>query len=217
MSEEHGALIKTPKQLVTVVVLAFVVPVALILMIASLVIGSYKSPGSPEEILQRIKPVAQVKIAAPAGPKGALTGEQVYKQVCSACHATGVANAPKFADKEAWAKLTLAQGQPTVVQHALNGIRAMPARGGNPDLTDAEVERAVVFLANQAGAGWKEPPAGAAVAAAAPAPGAAPAAAPHPRRRERATRSSHRRAASATSRPAPARRRSATATPGPSA
>ena len=61
-------------------------------------------------------------------------------------------------------------------QHAISGIRAMPPRGGNPDLTDAEVERAVVFMVNKVGANWKEPPPPANVAAA-PA-GATPAGTP---------------------------------------
>ena len=54
-------------------------------------------------------------------------------------------------------------------QHAIGGIRAMPPKGGNPDLTDVEVERAVVFMVNKAGANWKEPAAPANETAAAPA------------------------------------------------
>jgi cytochrome c5 len=67
-----------------------------------------------------------------------------------------------------------------MVQHAVAGFQgktgAMPPKGGNPDLTDTEVERAVVHMANQAGAGWKEPaaPAAPAAQAAAPPPKAVP-------------------------------------------
>jgi cytochrome c5 len=168
MSEQHGPLIKTPQQLILVIVLAFVVPVTLILMIIGLVMGSHQSASSPEDVLKRIQPIGEVKLAAPSAPKGSLTGEQVYAQVCTACHGTGAAGSPKFGDKAAWGKV-IAQGQPTAVKNAISGIRAMPPRGGNPDLTDGEVERAVVYMANQAGAGWKAAPPPAAVAA----PGAA--------------------------------------------
>ena len=78
------------------------------------------------------------------------------KGTCSACHGTGAAGAPKIGDRAAWAP-HLSQGLKTLVSNAIKGIRAMPPRGGNPDLTDAEVERAVVFMANQAGAGFKAP------------------------------------------------------------
>ncbi len=119
-------------------------------------------------MLERIKPVGDVIIAAPSGPKGQLTGEQVYGQVCKTCHEAGVAGSPKLGDKAAWAKV-IAQGAPLTVEHAIKGIRGMPAKGGNPDLADVEVERAVVFMANRSGAGWKEPPRRRVAAAAAPA------------------------------------------------
>ena len=97
-------------------------------------------------------------LALPSGPKGQLSGEQVYSQVCKTCHEGGLAGAPKVGDKAAWAKV-IAQGLAPTVDHAIKGIRAMPPKGGNPDLENIEVERAVVFMANKAGANWKEPPA----------------------------------------------------------
>jgi cytochrome c5 len=81
----------------------------------------------------------------------------VYGQVCKTCHETGLAGAHKFGDTAGWAKV-VAQGPDTSFQHALAGIRAMPARGGNADLTDDEVKRGVVYMVNHAGASWKEPP-----------------------------------------------------------
>ena len=72
------------------------------------------------------------------------------------CHEGGLAGAPKFGDKAAWAKV-VAQGQATAVDHAIKGLRGMPPKGGNPDLENVEVERAVVYMANQGGASWKEP------------------------------------------------------------
>jgi len=182
--DQHVSPIKTPKQLVIVVVLAFVVPIGLAILLSQLVTSGVKGAHEDDSaVIARIQPVGQVVLAAAAGPKGQLTGEQVYGQVCKTCHETGVLNAPKFGDKSLWAKV-IGQGQAIAVGHALNGFNAMPAKGGNPDLENVEVERAVVFMANKAGANWKEPaaPAPAQVAAAAPAaaPIASAAAAPAP-------------------------------------
>jgi len=74
------------------------------------------------------------------------------------CHATGVNAAPKHGDAAAW-KERIAQGYDTLVKHALEGLRLMPAKGGHPDLQDIEVARAVVVMANSAGARFDEPPA----------------------------------------------------------
>lgn len=81
------------------------------------------------------------------------SGQEVYKAVCSMCHGTGLMNAPKFGDKEQWAP-RIAQGRDTLVTHAQKGIRMMPAKGGNADLTDDEVAGAVKYMANEAGAGF---------------------------------------------------------------
>ncbi len=183
MTEEHSSPIKTPKQLIVVVLLAFAVPIALAILVSQLVTSGKKGTEDSERgVLARIAPVGTVVLAEASGPKGMLTGEQVYGQVCKTCHEGGLAGAPTFGDKAAWAKV-VAQGEKLSFEHAINGIRAMPARGGNSDLTDDEVKRAVVFMASQVGATWTAPPV-AAVAAAAPAaaptapssPAAAPAA-----------------------------------------
>jgi cytochrome c5 len=72
-------------------------------------------------------------------------GENIYKQVCSACHTMGVAGAPKLGDREAWAA-RLAQGQETLNQHSLQGIRGMPPKGGRVDLPDAVILDAVAYM-----------------------------------------------------------------------
>lgn len=181
--DQHVSAIKNPKQLIVIVVLAFVVPITLAVLLSQLVTNVPKGAHEDDSaVLARIKPVGQVQLAAPSGPKGQLTGEQVYGQVCKTCHEAGVLNAPKFGGKASWAKV-IAQGQATTVGHALNGYKAMPAKGGNPDLENVEVERGVVFMANKAGANWKEPAAPVAAAAAASpaaAVAATPAAAPAP-------------------------------------
>lgn len=167
-ANEHDSLIKTPQQLLKVVVLAFVVPVVGIILLVQLVIGGINTDAtnsSPEAVLERIKPVAQVTVSAGGATAGApKTGEQVYQAVCTACHGAGVAGAPKMGDAAAWGKL-VAEGQKKLVPDALKGVRGMPARGGNPDLSDYEFERAVVYMANKSGGNFKEP--------AAPSPAAA--------------------------------------------
>ncbi|QWE26031.1 cytochrome c5 family protein [Polynucleobacter sp. AP-Ainpum-60-G11] len=83
-------------------------------------------------------------------------GENTYKQVCAACHASGVLNAPKFGDKAMWAPL-IAEGQPTLTAHAYVGVRGMPPKGGNPNLTVEGFSDAVAYMANKAGGNWKTP------------------------------------------------------------
>jgi cytochrome c5 len=185
MTEEHSSLIKTPKQLIVVVLLAFAVPISVAVMLSQLVTsGETGTQDGDNRVLARIQPVGTVVLAEASGPKGMLTGEQVFGQVCKTCHETGLAGAPKVGDKAAWGKV-IAQGEKVAFEAAINGIRAMPPKGGNGDLTDDEVKRAVVFMASKAGANWTAPPVTAVAAAPAPAatsaaPIASAAAAPAP-------------------------------------
>jgi cytochrome c5 len=178
-SDPHSSPIKSPKQLIIVVVLAFVVPIVVIVLLSQLVTGGWQgSHDGDKQVLSRIKAVGNVVIGEPSAPKGNLAGDAVYLQVCKTCHDAGLAGAPKIGDKSAWGP-RIAQGQPPVIQHAVNGFQGktglMPPKGGNADLTDTEVGRAVVYMANQAGANWKEPaaPATATTTAATP-PAATP-------------------------------------------
>jgi len=162
--KSRESLIKTPKQLVVVLVLAFVAPIIVIVLFAQLATSGRtydEDARSPEAVAKRIKPVAEVNMGT-AGPAGGVlkTGAEVYKSVCMACHATGIANAPKFGDRRDWAP-RLREGQKKLVQVALKGEGAMPPRGGASDLSDIEVERAVVYMANAAGAKFREPAAAA--------------------------------------------------------
>ncbi len=161
-ADEHSSPIKTPKQLITVILLSFLVPIIFIVMFSQLLttgLGSRKesqSASSPETIAARLKPIGQVEVTDPNAPKVAKSGKEVVDGVCSACHATGALNAPKIGDKTAWAP-HLKEGLERLTQNAIKGIRQMPPRGGNPDLTDFEMARAVAFMANQSGASFKEP------------------------------------------------------------
>jgi len=159
--DQHSSPIKTPKQLIIVVALAFIVPIVIIGLLSQLLTSTpHDTSGDEQRVLERIKPVGSVVIADASAPRGNLTGEQVYGQVCKSCHDAGLAGAPKSGDKAQWTA-RIAEGEKTLVQHAVAGFQGkagvMPPKGGNADLTDDEVHRAVVYLANQVGAGWKEP------------------------------------------------------------
>lgn len=109
------------------------------------------------QVEENIKPVAAVEVAAAGATSGAeKSGEEVVKAVCSMCHAAGLMNAPKIGDKGQW-QPRIAQGYETLVKHAIEGIRTMPARGGNPALTDGEVARAVANMTNASGANFTAP------------------------------------------------------------
>lgn len=180
----HEGPIKTPKQLIVTVVLAFVVPILLIVLLV-IYVSSASKPGAgssamtPEAVAQRIQPIGMVEIRDASSPAAPKTGEQVYTAVCSACHAAGVAGAPKLGDEAAWAP-RIKTGYEALLNSALKGKNAMPPQGGG-DSSDVEIGRAVAYIANKAGAKFEEPKAAAATTAAAPAaPAPAPAAAATP-------------------------------------
>jgi len=84
------------------------------------------------------------------------SGESIVKEVCAACHKRGEKGAPKSGDKNAWATRKT-QGLTKLTQHALEGIRNMPAHGGNAGLNNLDLERAIIYMVNQSGANWIEP------------------------------------------------------------
>jgi len=191
--EEHVSPIKTPRQLAVVVVLAFLVPIIIILLLVNVVtsankVGAGSDTLSPQAVEKRIAPVAGFQFVDINAPRVFKTGEQVFQAVCTACHTSGAAGAPKVGDKAAWAPF-IKGGFDAMLNVALHGKGAMPAKGGNPALSDFEVARAVVYMANQSGGDFPEPeepkqepkqaqapaaPAAAPAAAAAPAPAAQP-------------------------------------------
>jgi cytochrome c5 len=146
-------------------------------------VASAEAQGTPaakaETVEDRIRPVGQVRIRGQVAeeepvaeaPAVERTGKQVVDAACAACHATGAAGAPKIADKGQWSG-RLDQGFDTLAAHAINGFKGMPARGGNPTLTDMEVKRAVAYLVEQVGMKVELP------APEAKTPAVAPAAAP---------------------------------------
>ncbi len=195
MSDAHNeqqSLIQTPKQLIVAVAGFFLVIVIGIILLVTFVTNTHLQGAGSEQTAQaigaRIRPVADegFTFKDANAPKVLQSGQAVYTAVCAACHGSGAAGAPKLGDAGAWGA-RIKQGYDTLVQHAVQGIRLMPAKGGNPDLDDIEVARAVVYMSNQAGAKFKEPeapaptqqaaaPAAGAPAVAEPAAAAAPAA-----------------------------------------
>lgn len=113
------------------------------------------APAAPAEPAAPTPAAPAAESAAPAEKVAAgKSGEEVVKSVCMMCHGAGVMGAPKIGDKAAWAP-RIAQGYDKLVNNAIKGIRMMPAKGGNPALTDDEVAAAVAHMANQSGANFK--------------------------------------------------------------
>jgi cytochrome c5 len=160
---EHESVIRTPKQLVVAVAGFFLVIVIGIILLVSFVTNTHTAGAGTDSqsaaaVNARIAPVAAegFTLRDANAPKVLQSGQAVYTAVCAACHAAGLAGAPKIGDASAWGP-RIAQGYETLLKHAVEGIRAMPAKGGNPDLDDVEVARAVVYMTNQSGAKFKEP------------------------------------------------------------
>jgi len=177
----HEGPIQTPKQVIAAVIASFVIPIAVIVLLVSYV-GADKQPAagsdalSPEAVSKRIQPVGRVEVKDLSDPSAMQSGEQVYAAVCQACHAAGVANAPKLGDAAAWGP-RLKSGFDALMQSVLKGKGAMGPQGGG-DHADLEIARAVVYMANKGGGKFEEPkaapaaPKQAAPATTAAAPGA---------------------------------------------
>jgi cytochrome c5 len=178
--EEHSSAIRTPSQLITALVAAFVFPVAIFMLLGHYVTGDRPiDPNSPaysnEAVAKRLKPVGELVIAdestqaeaqptgasgqaAPAPAEGASAaaageaGEEkiksIYTASCAACHASGAAGAPKLGDTAAWAPRIKA-GSEGLYNSALKGKNAMPPKGGNASLSDAEVKAVVDYMVSQ--------------------------------------------------------------------
>ncbi len=166
---EHESGIKTPKQLITVVAAAIIVPVLVIIMLTQFVtLDSKKSPGSEvytaSSVAARIAPVASDAVFDASIVVVPKTGKQVFEAQCTTCHTAGLLGAPKFGDAAAWGP-RVGKGYDALLQSALHGKGSMPAQGGG-DFSDYEVGRAVVYMADAGGGKLAEPAAPAASGAA---------------------------------------------------
>jgi cytochrome c5 len=174
--EEHSSAIKTPKQLIAVLVAAFVFPVLIIMLLGNLATSNApvdrSSPAfSDQAVAKRLKPVGTVVFASdspqPEASSAASTGvsasppavaaapgegdkiKTIYTSSCAACHGTGAAGAPKLGDKAAWAPRIKA-GTESLYSSAIKGKNAMPPKGGNASLADSDVKAVVDYMVSQA-------------------------------------------------------------------
>jgi cytochrome c5 len=120
--------------------------VATVAMAAPATAANPSTPAATAAPAAAATPAAAPAATATAVAAGA--GEALYKQACAACHVAGVANAPKFGDKAAWAP-RIQQGLPTLVQSAIKGKGAMPPKGGS-SAPDDQIRAAVEYMVNAA-------------------------------------------------------------------
>jgi len=120
-------------------------------------VESNTAPFAKEAIAGQDNSAMIIKAPAGAGPSVALavpkTGKDLFDSVCTSCHGAGIAGAPKAGDKSAWAA-RIAEGKPTLYQHALNGFQGksgvMPAKGGRTDLPDDLIKQGVDYMVSMA-------------------------------------------------------------------
>jgi len=155
MSDNEQPSSVTSVQKIIAIIGGVIAPIFVVyLLITS---NAYEAPAPAAiDVAGNIQPLAQVEVAADRTNYVDMSGGDVFNQACAACHTAGMMNAPKVGDVAGW-KTRIAQGYDTLTNNAINGVRAMPARGGNPDLTDLEVARGVIYMANQSGASFAEP------------------------------------------------------------
>ncbi len=161
MSDHIEMTKTTPLDFLMATVGGLAPPLIPIILITLLVIGIQHGLGTPDPapladqaVRDRIKPYGLSVAVDPNAPHVDRTGEAVYADVCSGCHETGALGSPKFKEKADWGK-RIAKGYETLLDHAFKGFNKMPMRGGEPDLSDLEVARALVYMANAAGANFQ--------------------------------------------------------------
>lgn len=141
---------------------SFVMGTLFAIFFVCIAIARFITPPAPQDaealgkIEARIAPIGEVvtdpaalqaKLAANKPVRAAYTGEQVVTKVCGGCHLTGMLGSPKIGDKGAWGgRKSAAGGLDGLVVSALKGKNSMPARGGDPDLSDAEIKAAIEYM-----------------------------------------------------------------------
>ncbi len=149
------------------VIIGVLVAITAIILVAAFSLSSIHSKpdmAMMESMKQRLEPIGQVYIGDIASadqpnklkeigvtkktiPTPAQGGKSIYNSSCAACHTAGIAGAPIFANKTAWAP-RIATGIETLYNAALHGKGAMPAKGGNPSLSDESIKQAVDYMIN---------------------------------------------------------------------
>lgn len=160
-NDDQLGSVKHPLRVFLTAIFAFLIPIGALILVLEYATDELRQGGSVhrldhEALVERIQPVARVAFEPIEEETELKTGEEVYNMTCATCHTDGVAGAPKFGDEGEWAPY-LETGYEALLEVALHGRGAMPAKGGNTALDDLEVERAMVYMANAAGAGFNEP------------------------------------------------------------
>ena len=149
--EHHTGPIKTPSQLLWTSFFAFVAPIFIIIgLVYSVTSGNKPAMGAGDPELataQRIQRVGTVELRDANRPLA--LGDAVYAAQCVACHAAGVAGAPKSGDKAAWAP-RIKEGIPHLTASVVKGKGAMPPKGGAANASEAEIKAAVEYMVAQA-------------------------------------------------------------------
>lgn len=168
----HTGPIKNPKQVLLAVTFSFVVPIFVIIGLVYYVTSDQMpvddTVNQEQAVAARIQKIGHIEIRDANRP--VRSGEEVFKAQCTTCHGAGLLGAPKFGDAAAWMP-RLKSGYDTLLNSALKGKNAMVPQGGG-DFSELEIGRAVVYMANAAGAKFEEPKAPAATGTA-PEPNAA--------------------------------------------
>lgn len=162
MSAEHDRVFIKHFSLILVGLIIFTVVIVMAAITIHRQLERSENPAREQARLDRLQPVAGVyagetgraaaqaaaATAAASAPQvafdGSLDGELIYERACSSCHAVGAAGAPLMV-ASAWAG-RIEQGLDTLVEHAIDGIGAMPPRGGRRDLSDEQIEASVVYM-----------------------------------------------------------------------
>lgn len=156
-AEAHNGPVKNPQQLLLAVFFSFVIPVFVIIGLVYYVTSDNKpaagAVNTEKAVTARIQKIGAIEIRDANRPLK--SGEQVFNAQCTACHTSGAAGAPKLGDAPAWAP-RIATGYEALLNSALKGKGAMAAQAGG-DFEALEIGRAVVYMANAAGAKLDEP------------------------------------------------------------
>ena len=152
MSDQDSNVMRT----LIIVIAALVVFMLISMTIANMLSDSSNSadpaqdPRVQAKVEANIKPVAKVNVGdvAPAAPAVSADPKETYQSACFACHGTGAAGAPKLGDKGAW-KSRIAQGKSTLYEHAINGFKGMPPKGGRGDLSEDTIHAVVDYMVAQ--------------------------------------------------------------------
>lgn len=155
--EDHTGPVKNAKQMLLLSLASFVLPIFIIIgLVYYVTLADKPAAGAVNTEMAtalRIQKVGAVEVRDANRPLK--SGAEVYKVQCAACHDSGAAGAPKFADTSAWIT-RLSLGLDGLVSSALNGKGAMGAQSGG-DFSDTEIARSVVYLTNSAGSNFSEP------------------------------------------------------------